>query len=84
MTIAMGDPVAWASASHGFAVQTRLNGSSCCLGWRLLGTQGTQDGGLDFPREFDATFAIVLLLSVMLLSHLLSVEDSLQYQMIQC
>jgi len=28
-----------------------LNGSGFCLGWRLFGSQGAQDQGLDFPKD---------------------------------
>jgi len=36
--------------SRDFAVQTQLNKLRSCLGWRLLGTQGTLlDGGSRFP-----------------------------------
>jgi len=45
-TIAIDDPVAWASVSRslirGFVVQTRLNGSRSCLGWRLSDAQKLQ------------------------------------------
>jgi len=42
--IATNDPVVRGVSvcpSCGYAVQKRLNGSRSCVGWRLLGTQGT-------------------------------------------
>jgi len=43
-TIATDDPVAWCESvcPHcACALQKRLNGSTSCMGWRLLGTVGT-------------------------------------------